>query len=125
MKTPRRSQPMNLYTPLHRSLAFAGLLVVTTIVAAAPPPASSWVSADIHVAVQGTSTLHDWKVESRTATGEVHLSADGMIQGSLRIPAKSLAGGPNGLNDRMYAALKAADHPMIEFNVAKLTLPPE
>ncbi len=116
---------MNLNTHFHRALALAGLLFVTTVASASPLPAGTWESADIHIVVQGTSTLHDWKVESRTATGEVHLSGDGMLQGFLRVPARSLAGGPNGLNDRMYAALKAVDHPAIEFNVTSLKLPTE
>lgn len=100
-------------------------LLLAVLGAAAPMRAAQWDSAEIHVTVTGTSTLHDWSVESRTATGGFVAPAAGgtSATGELRIPAKSLAGTQGGLNDRMYKALKAEAHPTIVFELVELVVP--
>lgn len=99
-------------------LALAAALLTS---ASAKAAVTRWESLEFHATVTGTSTLHDWTVESRTATGHVELAPAG--SGTLRIPAKSLSGGPKGLNEKMYAALKADAHPTIVFEALEARFP--
>ena len=81
---------------------------------------TTWDSAGFRAVVSGTSTLHDWSVETTVATGE-YRAASGT--GKLTIPAASLSGGPKGLDERMHAALKSDAFPMIVFEALEVAAP--
>lgn len=85
--------------------------------------ADVWRTQEFHATVAGSSTLHDWSVESRSNAGEVCFGE--ALSGRLEIPVTSLSGGPKGLNERMYAALKADAHPTIVFEAIDGTSLPE
>lgn len=113
---------MNTRIRTIRMLASGSMFALALL--GAPPLAAAptmWESAEFQATVSGTSTLHDWTVEARSATGEFTTAGKG--GGVLRIPAKALSGGPKGLNERMYAALKADAHPTISFEALELQLP--
>lgn len=114
---------MNTFIRTIRMLAAASGMLAVALLGASPPAGmpAAWESAGFHATVSGTSTLHAWSVEAREATGEFKASDSGT--GMLRIPAKALSGGPKGLNERMYAALKADAHPTISFEALALKLP--
>jgi polyisoprenoid-binding protein YceI len=113
---------MKLLRFIRPMLAIAALLVGIAAMSAAP---AGWESADIQITVAGTSTLHDWKVGSRTALGSLRVTSEGVAVGALTIPARSLSGGPAGLNDKMYGALHATKYPTIAFEALDLRLPAE
>lgn len=98
------------------------MLSVTVAATSAAPPATTWESSSFQATVRGTSTLHDWSVESTIVTGNFHVTA-GTVTGSLRLPATSLSGGPKGLNEKMHAALKAETHPTILFEASEVAWP--
>ena len=85
-----------------------------------------------HIVVKGDSTLHAWSVDTETIAGELVLggdpekplaeraplvSRDEHPTLSVTIPAKSLAGEKDGLNEKMYTALKAEDHARIRYRL--------
>jgi len=106
---------MKLITALRTLVGVVALNIALLAQPAASAAAGAWKSADFRAVVSGTSTLHDWSVETRTAAGEFRSAGDGRSQGRIRIPATSLSGGPAGLNEKMYAALKTSVHPEITF----------
>ncbi len=75
------------------------------------------------VSVAGTSTLHDWSMDSRSISGEadMELSADNKILSikavKLEIPVQSLKSGKDGMDKNAYEALKASKHPTILFQL--------
>jgi hypothetical protein len=111
---------MNLRKTLTVLLSLGSL----TLTAADNPAAvSRWTSVELRTVVKGTSTMHDWSVESTNATGSITLTPPAAVNGSLTLPAKSLAGGPSGLNGRMYNALKVDNWPEISFEALEGSYP--
>ena len=75
------------------------------------------------IAVQGTSTLHDWEslVKMEDVKVELHIEeADPLLLGHLRltIPAKSIKSGESMMDNKTYEALKAEKHPVIQYEAA-------
>ncbi|MGH7944599.1 MAG: YceI family protein [Opitutaceae bacterium] len=107
-------------------LTLRTLRVMAAIALAQTAPAgllgapATWDSAEFHAVVSGTSTRHDWSVETTTASGRYHATTG---TGTITIPARSLSGGPKGLNERMHAALKADAFPTIVFEAYDFTPP--
>jgi polyisoprenoid-binding protein YceI len=72
--------------------------------------------------VDGTSTLHDWTVESADATGTITMSETGIASVSVRVPVESLKSGKSGMDRRMYDALESRRHDTITFTSSSVTL---
>ena len=104
-------------------VALSGLGALTSSSAAAPAFEGRWASAEFRATVAGTSTLHDWSVESTSAVGEIDTTNPAAIRGSLRLAAKSLVNESDGLNSRMYAALKSEAYPQIKFEALAVDRP--
>ena len=74
------------------------------------------------IAVQGTSTLHDWEslVKMEDVKVELHIEeADPLLLGHLRltIPAKSIKSGESMMDNKTYEALKAEKYPVLKYEV--------
>jgi polyisoprenoid-binding protein YceI len=106
-------------------LLLAALLGLGALASSAADAAfeTRWASAEFRATVAGTSTLHDWSVESTAAVGEIDTTNPAAIRGSLRLAADSLANESNGLNSRMYAALKTDKYPQIRFEATAVERP--
>jgi polyisoprenoid-binding protein YceI len=113
---------MHLLKIIVGALAGIAAFAATAVGAVGTPPAAAWETVSFQAVVSGTSTLHDWSVETTHAGGEFQVSA-GTATGRLVIAAKSLAGGPKGLNEKMYAALNAERHPNIVFEARNSAWP--
>ena len=88
------------------------------------------------VTIDGTSTIHDWTVEGKLIGGKVQVGpnfpvgakansvAPGKVDGkvSVIIPARSLKSGKSAMDDVMLEAMKAQEHPRIEYSLTELTL---
>lgn len=72
--------------------------------------------------VDGTSTLHDWTVESKSATGVLVMQEDGIASVSVQVPVRSLESGKSGMDRRMYDALESRNHDTITFTSNEITL---
>lgn len=102
-------------------------------------------SAEVHryeatpgskVSVSGTSTLHDWTVESALIAGFMELESNFPLDGAAKpaagltvkpkvevaIPARSLKSGKTLMDQVMHEALEAPKHPKIEYKCEQLTL---
>jgi polyisoprenoid-binding protein YceI len=72
--------------------------------------------------VEGTSTVHDWQVESNEFSAEtvLKMNGDGVTQVShveFTSPAESLKSGKKLMDTKMQEALKSKTHPEIKFSL--------
>lgn len=87
------------------------------------------------VTVKGSSTLHDWSVDSQTIEGRVVFNGDtpsSLVQNNelafdlgeagVEIPVKSLAGEKEGLNQKMYTAMEAETYPSVTYELEEVSL---
>ena len=75
---------------------------------------------NLNVAVDGTSTLHDWTIKSAKGQCEVNfeLASDkltGVSGLNFSIPAESLKSGNNMMDNNTYKALKTKEHKNISY----------
>ncbi len=80
--------------------------------------------------VLGTSTLHDWHMESSSATGQCSITLkDGSIvsfnTASISIPAETLKSGKRGMDKNAYKALDTKEHESIQFTLSKYIMESE
>jgi polyisoprenoid-binding protein YceI len=82
------------------------------------------------VKVDGTSTVHDWTVESLIVKGTMEVPADFASNPAaaakntkveVTIPVRSLKSGKTAMNNIMWEAMKMKDHPNIEYKLIELT----
>ncbi len=128
------------HAPLIR--AAGGLLAaLLAIGASAESTATERYDADLassRVTVEGTSTLHNWKVEGQRVEGylsvdEQELAALWMPSGPspyapaatvrVDIPVTSLTSSKRGMDETMYKALKATTHPTITYSLKSAKIP--
>jgi polyisoprenoid-binding protein YceI len=87
------------------------------------------------VTVNGSSSLHDWSVDSQTIEGSVVFKAEtpsslvennkltfDLDQAGVEIPVKSLSGEKDGLNQKMYKAMEAETYPDITYELDNVAL---
>ena len=75
--------------------------------------------------VSGTSTLHDWTMTSKNATGSATIHMDGNNLSSINkvdvnIKSTSLKSGKSTMDDIAHESLKAKKHPHITFKLTKV-----
>src|SRR5688572_7651919 len=81
------------------------------------------------VKVDGTSTVHDWTVESQILKGTMEVPADFASNPAaaknakveVTIPVRSLKSGKTAMNNIMWEAMKMKDHPNIVYKLIELT----
>lgn len=82
------------------------------------------------VRLEGTSTVHDWTVESGIIGGAMELGFDPANPAPGKVPAKvtatipvrSIKSGKKGMDDVMHETLKMQAHPRIEYQLTELVL---
>ncbi|MBS3768888.1 MAG: YceI family protein [Bacteroidales bacterium] len=85
------------------------------------------IASNTELSFDGTSNVHDWDSEITELTGQGAF-AQSLLNGSnsqenpvkdvkVSIPVKSIESGKNKMNDIMYDALKAEEHPEIEYEL--------
>jgi len=85
----------------------------------------------VHTVVSGTSTLHDWKMESSQGecTAIFTLDAAGQLNSltALRftMPAQSLKSEHSGMDKNAYKALKTDKSPTLTYQLTTATLTPD
>lgn len=85
---------------------------------------------DSEITLSGTSTLHDWQMDSYSTSGEAELILDGERGNDLTsitsltfsLPVKSLKSENQGLNNNAYDVLKADEHKNIVYTLTSSTL---
>jgi polyisoprenoid-binding protein YceI len=115
-----------------RNIPLVGLVLAVAAVAAAA--AASGLATAYHplpstVTVEGTSTLHDWKVASNRIDGEVEVP-EGFLAGDtgqlpkvrVTIPVLALESGKAKMDKLMHEALAADRHRAIEYHLAAATI---
>jgi polyisoprenoid-binding protein YceI len=82
------------------------------------------------VTLDGTSTVHDWTVESPIIKGTMEVPADFAkdpaaaaknTKVEVTIPVRSLKSGKSAMNSIMWEAMKMKEHPNIEYKLLELT----
>ncbi len=80
------------------------------------------VSSHSNFTISGTSTMHDWTMETESAQGTAIFKVeDGKLLGihrlHLSVPAESLRSGKNMMDKNAHNALKVDQHPTIQFDL--------
>lgn len=75
--------------------------------------------------VAGTSSLHDWTMDSKTATGEAAITTEGNALKSIEklnvsLNAETLKSGKSGMDTNAYKALDTKKNPNISFNIKQI-----
>lgn len=76
--------------------------------------------------IEGTSTVHDWVVESKVIGGSMELNGDlnkaGKVAGSADIVLSvySIKSDKKAMDDIMHAAMKVEQHPKVTFKLKEL-----
>lgn len=86
------------------------------------PQSQYLFSGNSKVTIAGTSTLHDWTMDSKTVKGEADIQVlDDAILSikdiKVEIPVESLKSGNGKMDNNAYAALKSEKHPKIYFQL--------
>jgi len=80
------------------------------------------IKADQHFVVKGTSSLHDWHMETTDGQGECVLTqTNGVMnvqKAEVKFKAEGLESGKGGMDKNAYKALKTDDFPWIEFKLS-------
>ena len=87
------------------------------------------------VKIDGTSSLHDWTVESQIIGGRLDIDSAFLAEpqnakAGVKVPAeveatvpvRSLKSGKDLMNNVMYETMNQKDHPQIEYRLTELTL---
>jgi len=128
------------HAPLIR--AAGGLLAAFLAVgASAESTATERFDADLassRVTVEGTSTLHNWKVEGQSVKGYLSIDEQELATLWMRsgpsphalaatvrvdIPVTSLTSRKRGMDETMYKALEATTHPTITYYLKSAKIP--
>jgi polyisoprenoid-binding protein YceI len=109
--------------PMVKHILIAVILMLAMNVNAGEFPASltRFTSTDVSITVTGTSSLHDWEMQSDDAVSEVQFIVDNDGQPEklesvmLRLQKTTLKSDRSGLDRRAYDAMNASRHPEIIF----------
>ena len=84
----------------------------------------------VKITIEGTSNLHDWKMESDkgTSTGVFDINNAGMLTGmsalTFSVPAESLKSDSKGLDKNSYKALNSSKYAAINFAATSANIQP-
>lgn len=92
-----------------------------TLLAAAAAIAQPFTSAS-RMFVDGTSTIHDWTIETQRVDGRVYAKGAVVDSVSFTVAAQSLKSGKGGMDDKVYEALQANRHPNIRVKAGRVDL---
>lgn len=89
--------------------------------------AQSWYSVDqvATLKIEGTSTLHDWEMESNKASGKAEFILEGnqikeIKSLDITVPAESLKSGKSAMDKNAYKSLKTESHKDLRFNLTRV-----
>lgn len=110
---------------MNRLVKKLGLLAIAIGFAGSTLLAQSHQISNANFEVEGTSTLHDWTMESKTASGTVNMTMEGdkiksIDRFDVKLKAESLESGKSTMDDLAHEALKSEDHPMISFKLTNI-----
>jgi len=123
---------MKKYRPL-----FLGTLALLPWLAIPLRAAESWTRYTAEptgskVKVEGTSTIHDWTVESKLVGGVIELDPSfdfekprpGKVSArvAVLIPVRQLKSDKTAMDTVMYDAMKEKEHPRINYHLTQMTL---
>ena len=81
-------------------------------------------TAESTMAIEGTSTLHDWEMKAEDLKGsmdvDIYENKLGINHLKLVVPARSLKSGKGPMDNNAYKALKVDDHPNITYELVSV-----
>ncbi|GDY22248.1 hypothetical protein LBMAG56_35950 [Verrucomicrobiota bacterium] len=133
----KKSLPPNVTTAMKTARSPRSLPALTfafVLAGAALASAQSWIKYEAQpgskVRIDGTSTIHDWSVESQMIGGAMELETSTAAdlksmkvkpKVEVAIPVRSLKSGKKPMDTVMYNAMKQTEHPKIEYHLTQLT----
>lgn len=78
------------------------------------------------ITIEGTSTMHDWEMETKKVSGKAEFILDGNeVRGIkslyITVPSESLKSGKGAMDKNAYKALKTNDHREINFTLTDVS----
>jgi len=80
---------------------------------------------DSKMMVYGTSTIHDWEVETSDLQGSVTINTNSDMQitdASITVPVEKMESGKGGMDKKMYGALDKKKHPNITYKLTNASI---
>ncbi len=105
-------------------LLLTGLLPAQTLTRYDATPASK-------VRIEGTSTVHDWTMDGQLIAGYLELDPAALAspkpgkvnaRAQASIPVRAMKSGKSSMDQVMQEAMKAVEHPKIEYKLTELSL---
>ena len=105
-------------------------LILISLILAMPATAETYKSKfGSRVVIDGDSSVHKWKVESKLVGGTLEVNAAALgkpgkldAKATVFIPVRSLKSGKKRMDEVMHAAMHAKKHPKIEFTLSEITV---
>jgi len=116
--------------------AWANIAFLLLLATPAAQAAEGWIRFEAQpgsrMKIDGTSTIHDWTVESKLIGGFVEFEssfdfvnpkpAKVNARASVVIPVRQLKSDKTAMDTVMYDAMKQKDHPRIEFSLTEMAV---
>ena len=105
-------------------------IILLALLLALPAMAETYKSKfGSSVKLDGDSSVHKWKVESKLIGGTIDVNAAALgkpgkldAKATVFIPVRSLKSGKKRMDEVMHAAMNAAKHSKIEFTLSDITV---
>lgn len=116
---------------LHEKRKGIILLLLAQLVAGVSIAQVQYQSQRLHMVVSGTSTLHDWDMQSSKGTCSATFTFDatgqcsGLTALNFTMPAESLKSEHKSMDKNAYKALKTEQHPSIAYALNTATVAPD
>lgn len=116
---------MNFHLSKKAFLSSLLMMAISTVFAQ-----TNYHAANAKITVDGTSTLHDWKMESSTGecTASIVLDASGHLSAlsalSFSLKAESLKSDKSGLDKNAYKSLQTSKYKTITYQLTSATVTP-
>ena len=111
-----RNQMRTRYAP------FAALLAGLIILAGWTMMPRMDIQPESRIWVEGTSTIHDWKMTVGKFDGAITAAADQIGAVEVTVPVKQLDADNGTMNKKAHSALKADKHPNITYRLTTAAL---
>jgi len=109
------------------------IITILTLILALPVPAEAAetyrAKFGSSVKLDGDSSVHKWKVESKLIGGSIDVNTAALgkpgkldAKATAFIAVRSLKSGKKRMDEVMHAAMNAAKHPKIEFTLSEITV---
>jgi polyisoprenoid-binding protein YceI len=106
-------------------IGIASIMIITSVEAAQAQQRYELNKDETSISIQGTSNLHDWKMEAEDIKGFAisilkNGSIDNFKNARITVDVEDIESGKRIMNNKTYEALKSEKHPQITFELESI-----